>query len=244
MSRQGGRQSESTAGGALDNAQVLETHEIGVGEGIAFTARAGQIVEFRPTRSTQVIDLNLFRLQDQREHFSASVTRPIHGTHLVEGDRLLTCSPWEREIALVHRDTLQGRVVSHEGSPTRSHDLLFGRCSASLRQHLYGFRSQGCQEILSAAIEPHGLSELAVHDPLNIFMRTGVDGEGNIFFADPEAGPEDAFALVLATDALVAFSCCPGRSSGPAPGGATVTVSRQDLSPDPRAQLSGERMSD
>lgn len=212
------------SGRAATAGRVVASHTIEVGEGLAFPAREGQFVQFTPTRNSQVVDLNLFRLNDPREHFSASVTRPVHGSHLVEGDRLLTCPPWERLIAWVDRDTLRGKATRQEGSVTRSHDLLFGRCSAALREHLYGSRTPGCQEILAGAIAAHGLSELAVHDPLNIFMRTGIDEDGKLFFADPEAGPDDVFALVLAMDTLVALSCCPGRSSGPSPGGVTVEV--------------------
>lgn len=203
---------------------VVERHTVGVGEGLAFRAQAGYLVRFTPTRNSQVVDLNLFRLDDPREHFSASVTRPVHGSHLTEGDSLLTGPPWEREIARVELDTLQGKAPRHDGAVTRSHDLLFGRCSAALRARMYGSRTAGCQETLAAAIAAHGLSELAVHDPLNIFMRTGIDRDGRLFFADPDAGPDDAFTLRLAMDALVALSCCPGRSSGPSPGGVTVEV--------------------
>jgi uncharacterized protein YcgI (DUF1989 family) len=152
------------------------------------------------------------------------VTRPVHGSHLTEGDSLLTCPPWEREIARVELDTLQGKAPRHDSAVTRPHDMLFGRCSAALRERIYGSRTPGCQETLAAAIAAHGLSELAVHDPLNIFMRTGIDRDGKLFFADPQAGPGVAFALSFTMDALVALSCCPGRSSGPSPGGVTVDV--------------------
>ena len=209
----------------VDVTDVVYRESVPTGSGLAFTARAGQTVRFSLAASAQVIDLNVFRLEDPRERFSSSVTRPIHGTHLTKGDTLLTCPPWERPIADVVGDSLRGRVVDHDGVPTRSHDLLFGRCSAALRRHLYGSASPGCQEILADAIEPHGLTELDVHDPINIFMRTGIDADGRLFFADPVAVAGDSFEVRLRMDSLLAMSCCPGRSSGPAPGGAMVTVS-------------------
>lgn len=63
-----------------------------------------------------------------------------------------------------------------------------------------------------------------MHDPFNVFMRTGVDSEGRLFFTPPAAGAGDHLDLRMAVDAVVALSACPGRSSGPSPAGVTVEV--------------------
>ncbi|HEX5541351.1 MAG TPA: urea carboxylase-associated family protein [Micromonospora sp.] len=204
---------------------VVEEFHVPTGTGRAFTALTGQLVVFSLIEGTQVVDLNVFNRHDLRERFGSSVTRPIHGTHVGVGDALLSCPPWERPMARVVGNTVVD-VEPVEGAQPRtaSHDLLFGRCSRALRRHLYGSDTPGCQEILAAAIEPFGLTEYDVHDPLNIFMRTGIDDRRELFFVEPCAGPGDSFELLMEVDGLLAMSSCPGRSSGRSPRGAHVTV--------------------
>jgi uncharacterized protein YcgI (DUF1989 family) len=48
-------------------------------------------------------------------------------------------------------------------------------------------------------------------------MRTGLDGEGRIFFEDPDARAGDYVELLAERPCLIAVSACPGRSSGPVP---------------------------
>lgn len=196
---------------------------VGPGTGAALDAAAGQVVVFRLRERPQVVDLNLFRRPGLRERFGASVTRPIHGTHLSVGDELLSCPPWERAMARVVGDSVSERSAAHGEHAARSHDLLFGRCSSALRRHLYDSDTPGCQENLAGAIAPFGLTEHDVHDPLNVFMHTGVD-DGKIFFAPPAAREGDMFAIELLLDCLVAVSACPGMSSGPDPGGVEVVT--------------------
>jgi len=190
----------------------LSVH-VSCGEGAARLVESGDVVTFQVSRGTQVVDLNIFKAPDFNEVFSSSATRVRNGVHLTAGDRLFTQPPWERPIATILEDSLGER-----SSEARPHDLLFGRCSAALREHIYGYRTPGCQEILSSAIEEFGLTELAVHDPLNLFMTTAIDDD-KPYFTTPETKTGDLIRIQLHSKALVAFSCCPGASSGPDPGG-------------------------
>lgn len=192
------------------------------GTGAAVEVRRGQLVALALHERPQVVDVNIFRQDDPRETFGASVTRPIHGTHVEVGDELLSVPPWERPLARVVGDTVAAPDGSDARAP-RSHDLLFGRCSSALRRHLYGEATPGCQENLAAAIAPFGLTEHDVHDPLNVFMHTGVEGR-DIFFVPPVARGGDVFVLEMLADCLVAASACPGMSSGPSPGGVEIST--------------------
>jgi uncharacterized protein YcgI (DUF1989 family) len=96
-----------------------------------------------------------------------------------------------------------------------SHDMLGGRCTRKRRMFHYGSDSPGCQENIAGAIAEFGLGEEQVHDPFNIFMKTGLDNDGKYFWVPPDAVQGDYIELQAELDCLVAVSICPGRSSGP-----------------------------
>jgi uncharacterized protein YcgI (DUF1989 family) len=115
---------------------------------------------------------------------------------------------------VIARDT-----VRHEPNPrgTASHDLLFGRCSRQGRIMRYGSDTLGCQEILASVIAEFGLGHEAVHDPFNIFAKSGIDDNGKLFWDVPDAVAGDYIELQAQMDCLVAISVCPGRQSSPVP---------------------------
>ena len=108
-------------------------------------------------------------------------------------------------------------TVRHEPNQrgTVSHDLLFGRCTRQYRITRYGSDTPGCQENIAGAIGGFGLGEEDVHDPFNIFMKTGVDPSGNLIFEASDATAGDYIELQAQMNCLVAISTCPGISSGP-----------------------------
>ena len=55
--------------------------------------------------------------------------------------------------------------------------------------------------------------DFALHDPLNVFMKTGMDEDGRIFSVAPDAKDGDYIELLAEMDCLVAVSACP--SGGP-----------------------------
>lgn len=203
---------------------------VATGEGHAVTAPAGSIVSFEVAGASQVVDLNLFNSERTTERFGSSVSRPVFGSHLSVGDQLLSNPPYERPLAevvldeIVPREPEAGEETAPEGVTLRNHDLLYGRCSRGFRERFYGFPSDGCQELIANAIAPFDLTEFDVHDPYNIFMTTGMDDEGNLHFVGSQCGQGSRIELKLLVDCIVAFSCCPGRSSGPNPGGVNFQV--------------------
>ena len=114
--------------------------------------------------------------------------------------------------------TIVADTVDHKPSPSgaRSHDFVMGRCSRVRRRARYGSDTAGCQEILAAAIEPFGLTEDSVHDPFNIFMKTGVNNDGITFWEPSDAVKGDYIDLVPEMNCIIAISACPGQSSGTA----------------------------
>ena len=190
------------------------TRDVQPNSGASAEVEAGERLRVALPEGAQVCDLIAFALDDPREQLSSSVSRQREGVHPRVGATIWSCPPWERPLLRLVADT-----VTHERSArgAESHDLLFGRCSEAWRQHFYGSATPGCQEHLTAAIASYGLGPTDVHDPLNVFMRTGVDDKGRLFFEDPDARAGEYIDLLAERRCLIAVSACPGRSSGPVP---------------------------
>jgi uncharacterized protein YcgI (DUF1989 family) len=57
---------------------------------------------------------------------------------------------------------------------------------------------------------PHGLTEFDVHDVLNVFQVTGLDGQGRYFMEASPATEESEVVFFAEQDLLCALSTCPG----------------------------------
>ena len=75
--------------------------------------------------------------------------------------------------------------------------------------------ARNCNDNLAEAIAEFGLGPEHVHDPLNIFMTTGLNDLGKPFYLPSDAKKGDYVELFAEIDCLVAVSACPGGSSGP-----------------------------
>lgn len=191
--------------------KLVESYLVPKGTGKGFVVHKGQVLRITQPEGPQVVDFNALNKENPRERLGSSSTRRQEGIHVTVGNHLWTCPPWERHMFTVTADT-----VDHAASPsgTRSHDFLFGRCSQSSRRQRYASDTPGCQEILAAALKTFGLTEDYVHDPFNIFMKTGLDPNGKLFWEPSDAKKGDYIELRAEMTSIVAISACPGRSSG------------------------------
>ena len=192
--------------------QIIEQFIAQPQSGKAFEVRRNQVLRVVLPEGPQVVDMDVFNRDNLTERFSSSRTRSHGPVHLTTGNGMYSISPWERIMFMITEDS-----VRHQPNPLGavSHDLLYGRCSRKLRMERFGTDTPGCQEYIAAAIAKYGLGQGDVHDPLNIFMNTGVDEKDNLFFVDPDAVAGDYIELRAEMNCLVAVSICPGRSSGP-----------------------------
>lgn len=179
--------------------------------GRALVVPKGHVLRITQPEGPQVVDLDAFNADNPREYLGSAVTRREEGIHVSVGNRIWSCPPWERHMFSIVADT-----VKHEPSPsgTRSHDFFMGRCSRSSRKQRYGSDTPGCQEILAAAVESFGLTSDYVHDPFNVFMKTGMDAKGKAFWEESDAAKGDYIDLRAEMACIVAISACPGMSSG------------------------------
>ena len=190
--------------------------------GKGFVVPKGQLLRIECHRDTQVADFDVFNRDNPKEHFCASQTRAIHGTHVTTGDRLWSHPIYQRPMMTVVADTVgPGRTL--EGA--RSHDLLFGPCDEKLYRRATGKSGlPNCRDNLAKTIAEFGLTPEDVHDPLNIFMLTGIALDGRLFYRDPTAKRGDYMELYAEMDCLCAISACPGKSSGQNPGGLKIEI--------------------
>lgn len=70
-----------------------------------------------------------------------------------------------------------------------------------------------CHSNLTRAVLPHGLTELDVHDVLNVFQVTGLDENAKYFMETSPAKPGEYFEFFAEVDVLCALSACPGGLS-------------------------------
>jgi uncharacterized protein YcgI (DUF1989 family) len=180
--------------------------------GKAFIVQKGQTLRISQPEGPEVLDFNAFNTDNPREFLGSSTTRGREGAHVSVGNRLWSCTAWNRPMFTIVADT-----VKHKPSPrgTRCHDFLYGRCSRKSRIERYGSDTPGCQEILAAAIEDFGLTPDYVHDPFNIFMKTGLNEKGIPFWEETDAVKGDYIDLQAEMTCIVAISACPGKSGGP-----------------------------
>src|SRR5699024_1528237 len=67
-----------------------------------------------------------------------------------------------------------------------------------------------CHSNLTRAVVPFGLTELDVHDVLNVFQVTGLGEEGKYFMETSPAKPGEYFEFFAEVDVLCTLSTCPG----------------------------------
>ena len=195
--------------------------------GQAWLVPAGHICRLTTPNGPQVGDLNIWNANNPRERFWAARTRQIHASHVTVGDRLWSNLPYLRPLVTITGDSLgggqlhevlgpDGKRVKGDGFGTsqwggRVHDLLGTRCDPYVNLLMGGESFDfHCHSNLTRAVVPFGLTELDVHDVLNVFQVTGLDDEGKYFMETSPAKPGEYFEFFAEVDVLCALSTCPG----------------------------------
>jgi uncharacterized protein YcgI (DUF1989 family) len=188
--------------------RLIHQHVVPIRSGYAWPLRAGQVTRLVAVEGPQVCDLNLWNLVTPRERFWAARTRQIQGAHVTTLDRLWSCLPYLRPMVTLTNDTISTEATAAGG---RCHDLLGTRCDPYLYRLLDDRDFQvTCHNNLTRAVAPYHLTELDVHDVLNVFQVTGLDPVHEIYFMEPSpARKGDFLELFAEIDLLCAISTCP-----------------------------------
>jgi uncharacterized protein len=175
--------------------------------GRAWPVRAGQVCRIVAVAGPQVGDLNCWNLHNARERLWASRTRQLQAAHVTTYDRLWSTLPYLRPMLTFTADTVQYGQDEHGG---RCHDLLGTRCDPYVNRLLTGEDfDRHCHSNLVRAVLPYGLTEMDVHDVLNVFQVTGLVDDRYFMSASP-ARPGDYLEFFAEIDLLCALSACPG----------------------------------
>ena len=185
----------------------VHRHVVPIRTGYAWPVRAGQVVRLVTIEGPQVCDLNLWSLDNPRERFWASRTRQLQGAHVTTLDRLWSCLPYLRPMVTITHDSLSAEPTAAGG---RCHDLLGSRCDPYLYKLLDGRDFEvTCHNNLARAIAPYHLTELDVHDVLNVFQVTGLTADDRYFVKPSPARKGDFIEFFAEIDVLAAISTCP-----------------------------------
>lgn len=188
---------------------------------------AGHICRLTTPNGPQVGDLNIWNAANPRERMWAARTRQIHASHVSVGDRLWSNLPYLRPLVTIIGDSLGGGQLHDVLDPNgkrkpevvfgttqfggRVHDLMGTRCDPYVNLLMGGETFDfHCHSNLTRSVVPYGLTELDVHDVLNVFQVTGLDEQGKYFMETSPAKAGEYFEFFAEVAVLCALSACPG----------------------------------
>lgn len=193
----------------------LSSTRVPAREARCFEVPAGHFFRITSVEGPQVGDLNLWSATNLGERFFSGKTRALHGTHLSAGDRMWSCLPYLRPMALITEDTLDWYGFDAFGGAV--HDVIGTRCDPYTHNLLSGGQyHQCCHSNLTRALAdraglPLEVAELHVHDVLNVFMCTGFSRDtGQYFMKASPVRPGDHIEFFAEIDLIGGLSACPG----------------------------------
>jgi uncharacterized protein YcgI (DUF1989 family) len=186
---------------------LVERFVVPMRSGLAWPVRAGQLFRIIAVEGPQVADFNAWSLGNPRERFWAARTKQLHRAHVTTHDRLWSCLPYLRPMLTITNDSIRyGRDEDGAGC----HDLLGTRCDPYVHKMLNGEDFDlCCHSNLVRAVAPYRLTELDVHDVLNVFQVTGLTTDDRYFVKASPAKNRDFLEFFAEIDVLCAISTCP-----------------------------------
>jgi len=176
-------------------------------EARAFEVKRGQIFRIHQITGGQVGDCVFYNADDYREMFHVGQTWAINGI-LGTG----TSKSFPHFYSKPPRENLMLTVVA---DTVRNHwGNMGGRCSRrlyALRDNLTEHRS--CQENLTEALAPYGLTGDDVFDIFNVFMNVELHPDGRFTILPTQVKPDDYMDLRAEMNILAAVSACPADTS-------------------------------
>jgi uncharacterized protein YcgI (DUF1989 family) len=192
----------------VERRTLVERFVVPIRSGRAWPVPAGHLCRIAAIDGPQVADFNVWNRHNPRERFWASRTRQLYGTHVTTFDRLWSCLPYLRPMLTITNDTIHYGI---DADGAGCHDLLGTRCDPYVHKMLNGEEFDStCHSNLVRAVAPYRLTELDVHDVLNVFMVTGLRRDGRYFAKASPAKTGDFFEFFAEMDLLCALSTCPG----------------------------------
>jgi hypothetical protein len=183
--------------------RTLEDFVIPAGHGRAFLVPRGAVLRIHLVEDKQVGDCCFFNAHDHREVFHVGQSWALNvmlGTGNAKSFKHFYSKPPRENVMLT---VVEDTVRNHWGN-------MGGRCSRRLYALTSGDTNhRSCQENLTEALAPHGLSGDDIVDIFNVFMNVEMQPDGSFAILPPTAMKGDYIDLRAEMDVLAAVSACP-----------------------------------
>lgn len=187
--------------------RVASRTVIAKNSGYGTRVAAGQTFRLEMVEGAQIIDLDVFSAADASEHYSVPMQIWAEGGHVGVLTRIWGTPPLSRPLATVIADRITFR---DEGEGMRDHKAYGAHCNPHDWLLFAGFLPNTCYDNLRAACAMVGLPQRAIHDNLNLYMKSALDPEtGRHLNVTSDARAGDYIQFYAETDLLIAFSLCP-----------------------------------
>ena len=204
------RRSIAVAGpsSASTRLKTLQDVVIPTGTGIAVTVRRGQVLRLHIVAAPQVGDCVFFNANDYREQFHVGQSWALNQfcrTGNARSFKHFYSKPPRENVMLT---TVADTCANHWGN-------MGGRCSRRMHELRDGITTglRSCQENLTEALAPYGITGDDIGDIFNVFMNAEQDGDGNFTIKPSSAVVGDYIDLRAEMDVLAAISACPSMGS-------------------------------
>ena len=203
---------------------IVQDFVIPARHGRAVEVAKGQILRIHLVEDRQVGDCVFFNADDHKEMFHIGQTWGLNvmlGTGTAKSFQHFYSKPPRENVMLT---VVEDTVRNHWGN-------CGGRCSRRLYEMVDKTTDhRSCQENLSEALAPYGLTGDDVIDVFNVFMNADLKPDGSFEILPPTAMKGDYIDLRAEMNILAAISACPsdGRTTNdgkPKPLGITVFAS-------------------
>ena len=183
--------------------KVVQETIIPARHGMAFEVKKGQVLRIYLVEDKQVGDCVFFNANDYKEVFHVGQTWALNamlGTGNAKAYKHFYSKPPRENVMLtVLEDTVQNHWAN-----------MGGRCSTRFLELVRGITDRrSCQENLTEALAPYGLTGDDIIDIFNVFMNVEMDSQGNYTTQAPTAMKGDYIDLQAEMDILAAISACP-----------------------------------
>ncbi|MBI4257966.1 MAG: urea carboxylase-associated family protein [Thaumarchaeota archaeon] len=172
--------------------------------GKAVVINKGEVLRIIEEEGKQVADVIIFNADDHKEKFDLS--------HTVRMNCVKGIGNLKRVKELYSQPSRSNIMFTIMEDKVGVHGLITGnKCSIPLYRARDKLNTHAnCQDNLSDAIRPYGLTPDDVGDVFNVFMNLEVDERNVPVIKSPVSKKGDYIDMKAEMDCLVAISACPG----------------------------------
>lgn len=165
--------------------------------GESFKVNLGDKITIIDMDGKQVVDFFAVSLSNHAEFLSTGVTIDCNeNLHITKGGVLFS-NLYRPMFKIIDDDV--GR-----------HDLIHPCCRSEMYEHFYknGDGHRNCLDNINMSLQKHGIPQMKIIHPFNIFMNTIIHLDGTISVEEPLSKAEDKIILQAEMDAIIGIAAC------------------------------------